>query len=252
MEVSLRDDVQGEGLPEILAFLRQLDPLTIVLKESPVGLCRRVLAAYQTEALRLIEEGAGILRVEDAALSSGMPLGPFWSLDTFGLEDYMETAKFLKVRIGERFGPPEVAVRLKEQGIEGRAGARGFYVYTDSTPWLDESLSPPEGDQVNLPRYDEVIQERLLYSIVGEAIRIYGEGVTTHSEVVDFTLTSLGIFPPHLGGPLNYASVLGTPRLVRRFEKMHRSWGVQFEPPDFLYTSLGDQTPSLFTMGEKI
>lgn len=252
IEISLCDRMQEEGLPELLSFFDTLDLLTIVIRETPAGLCKRVLTAYITEALRLVEEGAGILRVEEVAFSSGMSSGPFWGLDALGLETYLETTGLLKVRNGERFDPPDVAVRFRESGIEGKHGEKGFYVYTDGSPWLDESILPAEGGGMNSPRYDDVIKDRLFYSVVGEAIRVYGEGIAAHPEVVDCAIDSLGIFPSHLGGPLYFASMQGSTQLVHRFEKMYRAWGVQFEPPEFLYSALGNRARSPFKSRQKI
>jgi 3-hydroxyacyl-CoA dehydrogenase len=190
--------------------------------------------------------------VEEAALASGLSMGPFLTLDVHGLEDYLETAGFLRSRIGERFRAPEIAVKLLEMGVEGQHGKRGFYVHTDGRPWLDENLSPSEATQVHSPRYDEVIQERLLLSIIGEAVRIFGEGISLHPEIIDCALVSIGMFPAHLGGPLHHAALLGIPKLLRRFEKMYGTWGVQFEPPEFLSTSLGEKTFSSFAAGERV
>jgi|GEM_PF-2910574 len=252
VELSLLDDVQEDGLHELLPFFSNLDTLTVVIRESPGGLCRRILTAFLTEALRLIEEGVGLLRIEEAALSAGLSVGPFWILDNIGLSNYLETSTFLNVRLGERFQPPGVLSRLQELGVAGRSASKGFYVHSDETPYLDDSLSPAGGKQVDPARYDEVIQERLFYSVVGEAVRVFSEGVTPHPEIVDVAVDYLGIFPSHLGGPLHHAALTGTAQLVRKFEKLYRSWGVQFEPPDLLYSNFSERTPSPFTVANKV
>jgi 3-hydroxyacyl-CoA dehydrogenase/enoyl-CoA hydratase/3-hydroxybutyryl-CoA epimerase len=239
IEISLGAGAEEESLPLLLSFFHSLEPLTVLVRESPAGISRRVLTSYVTEALRLVGEGAGILRVEEVALNSGIPVGPFWMLDVLGLPEYMGNAGFLKQRLGPRFAPPETALRLKEMGIEGRDGAKGFYHRADGELWLDESLTRFHGNRADAGHHDETIQERLLFAIVAEALRAFGEGVSSNPEVVDCALDALGIFPSHLGGPLHYAGALGTPPLIRKFEKMARAWGASFEPPEFLYASLG-------------
>lgn len=244
IEISLGTGTEEGGLPELLFFFSSLEPLTVLVRESPAGLSRRILTSYMTEALRLVGEGAGILRVEEVALNAGIPVGPFWMLDSVGLTEYLGTAAFLKQRLGERFALPETALRLKEMGVEGRDSAKGFYHRADGKLWLDGSLTMFHGSRAGSGHHDETILERLLFSIVAEALRAFGQGVSSNPEVVDCALDALGVFPSHLGGPLHYAGVLGTPQLIRKFEKMARAWGPAFEPPEFLYENLAAGAPA--------
>jgi 3-hydroxyacyl-CoA dehydrogenase/enoyl-CoA hydratase/3-hydroxybutyryl-CoA epimerase len=238
IEVSLGRGAEEENLPDLLSFFHALEPLTILVRESPAGLARRIFTAYVTEALRLVGEGAGILRVEEVAVNSGIPVGPFWMLDVTGLSEYLAAAEFLKLRLGPRFAPPETALRLKEMGMEGRDGEKGFYHRTNGELWLDESLTRFHGSRGESEHPHETIQERLLLAIVAEALRAFGESVTSNPEVVDCALDALGVFPSQLGGPLHYAEALGTPQLIRKFERMYRTCGPAFEPPELLYARL--------------
>lgn len=241
IEVALGDSIQEEGLPDLMHYLIELEPLTIVVRESPLGLCERIRSAYLSEAMNLVDDGASIVRVEEVALQSGIFPGPFLMMDDVGLGRFIRAVQFLRARFGERFDLPESASVFQEMGIEGRSGEKGFYHYEEDGHWIDESLSSTDGNREDSLRYDEVIRERLVYSVVGEALRAFGEGVSTHPEVIDCAVHSLGIFPAHLGGPLQHASKIGTTQLIKTFDKLYRTWGVQFEPPDFLFDMLGEK-----------
>ena len=63
IEVFLRDDIHVAGLPGLLSFFEKLDPLIIVIKARPAGICKRVHTAYIHEIPRLLDTCDSVRRL---------------------------------------------------------------------------------------------------------------------------------------------------------------------------------------------
>ena len=66
---------------------------------------------------------------------------------------------------------------------------------------------------------DEEIVQRLVFALVNEAAHILEEGIANKASDIDIAYIFGYGFPPHRGGPMNYADELGLFNVV---QAMHR------------------------------
>ena len=178
----------------------------IVVRDSPGFYTSRILLAYLNEAMQLVWEGAEVGAVDAALQAFGFPVGPLKLLDEVGLDVAGSVADVLHRALGERFAPPPLLARLREDGRRGRKNGRGFYLHGEPKG-VDDSvraLLPP----AHRPAPD-ALAERTTRRLVDEALRCLDEGVL-RSEGDGDTGAVLGLgFPAARGGPFRYARSLG-------------------------------------------
>ena len=178
----------------------------IVVRDSPGFYTSRILLAYLNEAARLVWDGAEVGAVDAALEAFGFPVGPLKLLDEVGLDVAGNVAGVLHQAFGERFAPPPLLARLREDGRLGRKNGRGFYLYGE-TKGVDDSVRALLPSTRRLA--PEAAVERTTRRMVDEALRSLDEGVLRSADDGD-TAAVLGLgFPAARGGPFRYARSLG-------------------------------------------
>ncbi|GAA2094573.1 3-hydroxyacyl-CoA dehydrogenase family protein [Actinomadura alba] len=111
---------------------------SIVVRDAPGFATSRLGVAIGLEAMRMLEEGVAEAADIDRAMELGYrhPMGPLRLTDLVGLDVRLDIARHLTEALGPRFTPPDVLVRLVEQGHLGRKTGRGFY------DWNTEGRGP--------------------------------------------------------------------------------------------------------------
>lgn len=209
----------------------------IVVRDAPGFYTTRVLARYTAEALRLLEEGADVTRVDEAMVAFGFPLGPFAVLDDVGLGVATEIQGELGSAFeGRDWGASAVLPRLVAAGYAGRASGKGFYRYRRGarTRELDRRLYVDArlGKRVTVPLAE--VRQRLSLSFLDEAVRCLDEGVLRSPSDGDVgAVFGLG-FPPFLGGPFWWADQLGSRAIVASLRSLEGRLGPRFAPADGL------------------
>jgi 3-hydroxybutyryl-CoA dehydrogenase len=105
---------------------------SIVVRDTPGFATSRLGVAIGLEAMRMLEEGVAEAADIDRAMELGYrhPMGPLRLTDLVGLDVRLDIARHLTEALGPRFTPPDVLVRLVEEGHLGRKTGRGFYDWT--------------------------------------------------------------------------------------------------------------------------
>jgi 3-hydroxyacyl-CoA dehydrogenase/enoyl-CoA hydratase/3-hydroxybutyryl-CoA epimerase len=201
-----------------LAFARQIDKLAIPCRSSPGFLVNRVLMPYLSEAIRAVEEGVPYALIDEAAESFGMPMGPIELADVVGLDVIMSVGK---VFFEDTTAAPATLLRLVEQKKFGKKTGAGFYVWQDGKP-----QKPPAGDRP-LP---EDLQDRLILSLVNEAVTVLREQVVADADLVDAGVIFGTGFAPFRGGPLQYARNRGIEAVIERLRALESRYGERFRP----------------------
>jgi len=206
--------------PEIVAaaveFARQLKKIPVVVKGTPGFLVNRLLMPYLNEAGVLLGEGESIESIDEAMLDFGMPMGPLRLIDEVGIDVACDVALELAEAFQGRFTVARVLRQVHEQGLKGRKGGVGFYIYKNKKAGrlnrrlaraIRRDVESRTGRKEQRPARD--IQRRLLDVMVQEAKRCLSEGVVASEDDIDVGVIFGTGFPPFRGGLVKYARDAG-------------------------------------------
>jgi 3-hydroxyacyl-CoA dehydrogenase/enoyl-CoA hydratase/3-hydroxybutyryl-CoA epimerase len=191
---SSRDEEVNRGA----AFVAAIDKFPLITKSVPGFLVNRVLTPYMFGAMQLLEHGEDKERIDEAARTFGMPMGPIELADSVGLDVCAHVAKILKFSSqGSQLD------RLVAAGKLGKKTGEGFYVWKDGK--IEKSDRHfDKGDMERLGR-------ELIEPMVEEAQRCLDERVVENADLVDAGVIFGTGFAPFRGGPLHYkAAQMGT------------------------------------------
>ena len=218
--MKLLEIVRGEATaPDVLvtamALGRRIGKVPVV-----VGVCHgfvgnRMLSPRQTQAERLLLEGALPRDVDAAAVEFGFPMGPFAMGDLAGLDVGWRIRRALGLRA-------EIANTLCEEGHFGQKTGKGFYVYEQGSragvPNPDvEALISAASSRLGFKRRPierQEIIERLVFPMINEGAKILEEGIAARSGDIDVIWIYGYGWPVWRGGPMFYGDQVGV-RYIR-------------------------------------
>jgi 3-hydroxyacyl-CoA dehydrogenase / enoyl-CoA hydratase / 3-hydroxybutyryl-CoA epimerase len=196
-QLPLVEVVRGEGTREeevrkACAFVTAINKLPLIVKSCPGFLVNRVLAPYMMEAVRRYQSGEPREKIDQAALTFGMPMGPLELMDMVGLD--------IANHVGEELDlAPEgdnVLAALVKQGKLGKKTGEGFYVWEEGKPKREQVAY----DQAELERLGRALVQPML----DEAERALDDRVVASADHVDAGVVFGTGFAPFRGGPLHY------------------------------------------------
>lgn len=182
-------------------FAKQLKKIPIVVKGAPGFLVNRLLMPYLNEAGVLLGEGVSAEAIDQAMLDFGMPMGPLRLIDEVGIDVGYDVARELAEAFKDRMSVAPILRRVHEEGLKGRKGGRGFYIYDGKKERLNRKL------KLNVTKTPSAvaIQSRLLGVMIAEAKRCLSEGVVASEDDIDAGMIFGTGFPPFRGGLVAYA-----------------------------------------------
>ncbi len=201
-EVVPGNATSAEASAQAIAFLRRVDKLPVVVKETPGFLVNRMAGAYLAEAMHSAEEGAATTAELDTALKTwGMGMGPFELADLIGLDLLQAIARNMEAAYGPRFRPGPLLDELVRAGRLGRKVGRGIYEYGASGG--GESRPPPPPAAPGGAGGADVLARRIVDSLVEEARTCLREGIAS-AEAIDLAAVECLRMPR---GPLEIAGL---------------------------------------------
>ena len=242
-QMPLVEVIRGPGTSDqtvatAVAFAKAIGKSPIVVEDGPGFLVNRLLLPYMNEALELLREGIEPRRVEHAAKSFGMPMGPLTLYDVVGLDTALFAGQVMHQAFPDRVVQSPVLEAMVKAGRLGQKSGRGFYSYQGNKgkgqpdPTLAKVLAPlvqGQAQQPDKPPTDEQLIDRLFLPMVVEASRILDEKKVRDPRDVDLGLI-FGIgFPPFLGGLLFWADRQGAKSIVERLQAF-QSLGARYQP----------------------
>jgi 3-hydroxyacyl-CoA dehydrogenase/enoyl-CoA hydratase/3-hydroxybutyryl-CoA epimerase len=241
VEVIKGEQTSKETLAHALDFVMQIGKTPIVVNDSRGFFTSRVFSTFTREGVAMLGEGQDPASIEAAAMFAGFPVGPLAVLDEVSLSlSYNNRLETLKAYAAEgRPRPPHPADAvmkrmLREFGRKGRAAGGGFYDYAaDGGKQFWSGLAThfllPDAQ---IPQQDK--QDRLLFCMALESVRILQEGVLTSAG--DGNIGSvLGIgFPRWTGGVFQFLNCYGLDKAVARTQYLAEHYGERFAPPQLL------------------
>jgi len=211
-----------------------------------VGNCRgfvgnRMFGPYRREAQFLVEEGAGILAVDQALSDFGMAMGPLATGDLAGLDVGWRIRKEYSHLQEPGIRQPFVEDRLCELGRYGQKTGAGWYKYDEQRqatedPIVDELVRKwvTEAGIVQRQISAAEIADRCLYALVNEGARILEEGFALRASDIDIIYVNGYGSPAYRGGPMWYADTVGIRKVYERVLEFHRQQGEIWQPAPLL------------------
>lgn len=184
----------------------------VQVKDATAFLVNRILLRMLAECLRIVDEGASFMEVDDAMLALGLPMAPFDLLGLVGPAVALHVAETLN----RAFGPERFPVD-KNLAKFVSMGKRAFYSSGVEPKRVDpevESLWQRSGDR---KFHLEEIQERVLSALARETDLILTEKVVQSSKDVDLAMILGAGWPFFMGGLAMYLDLAGiSPKVLQK------------------------------------
>jgi 3-hydroxyacyl-CoA dehydrogenase len=235
--MKLLEVVRGaKTAPDVLVTAMQLAKR--IKKVAVVaGVCygfigNRMLIPRQTQAMRLLLEGATPEQVDRVHVEFGMPMGPFQMADLAGVD------------IGWHRDPSRIEnIRDALCAIDrwGQKKGAGFYDYDEKrrpspSPKVQEIIEQfrsQEGVQAR-EISDQEIVERTLYTMVNEGALILEGGFAQRASDIDVVWVYGYGWPVYRGGPMHWADAEGLPKIVDGIRRQQERLGADFKLSEML------------------
>lgn len=202
-----------------------------------VGVCdgfvgNRLMIARDTEADRLLLEGALPQQVDRVLTEFGLPMG------TYALAD-MAGGIELVYRLHQDQGRPNWLIeQLFSRGRLGQKTGKGFYRYEGGQrkPLVDPevtALIEQASLQAGITRRritDDEVRDRLILPMINEGAKLLEEGIALRAGDIDVVWQRGFGWPDWKGGPMYHADQIGLPEVVRRLQALRRDHGERLQP----------------------
>jgi 3-hydroxyacyl-CoA dehydrogenase/enoyl-CoA hydratase/3-hydroxybutyryl-CoA epimerase len=201
VEVVRGANSREEDVKKGAAFVAAIDKFPLIVKSVPGFLVNRVLAPYLMGAMKRLEAGEEKERIDEAARTFGMPMGPIELADSVGLDVCAHVGKILGLA-----SEGSELDRMVAQGKLGKKTGEGFYVWKDGRPQKAEKTY----DKASLER----LGKELVEPLIAECERCRDEGVVASADLVDAGVIFGTGFAPFRGGPLHYRASEMVPAVI--------------------------------------
>jgi len=217
LEVVRGEKTAPDALATAMAIGKKIGKVAVVAGVCDGFIGNRMLKPRQIEAMNLLMEGATPAQVDKVHVEFGMPMGPFQMSDLAGVD------------IGWHRDPNRIESIRDALCAEGRWGQKkqaGFYDYDDKrqpsesarVAELIEEYRTKAGTQKREISDQEII-ERTLYPMVNEGALILAEGKAQRASDIDVVWIYGYGWPVYRGGPMFWAGLEGTDKIVAALEK---------------------------------
>jgi 3-hydroxyacyl-CoA dehydrogenase/enoyl-CoA hydratase/3-hydroxybutyryl-CoA epimerase/3-hydroxyacyl-CoA dehydrogenase/enoyl-CoA hydratase/3-hydroxybutyryl-CoA epimerase/enoyl-CoA isomerase len=233
VEVIRGEKTGDETVVTLVELARRLRKTPIVCNDCAGFLVNRILFPYMNEAVLLLLEGAGMDQIDRVATRFGFPMGPIALHDLVGLDTAYYAGKVMLGAYRDRTIETPLLGELVKSGRLGKKSGAGFRQFAGKkeTPTDDPAFAPfLERNRIaSRTIADDEIEDRLLFSMLLEAVRTLEGGIVREPMHVDMGLI-LGIgFPPFRGGLLRWCDTVGAAKIHDRLQK-YVPLGKRFEP----------------------
>ena len=202
-----------------------------------VGVCHgfvgnRMLHQRQREAQKLILEGAMPWDVDRVIYDFGLPMGPFAMSDLAGLDIGWSKATSKSSTIREI---------LCEMDRRGQKTGAGYYDYDEARHAKASALvekiildfAAKQGIK-RRPIADDEILARCIYPMINEGAKILEEGKAQRASDIDVVWINGYGWPVYRGGPMFYADLIGSEKVLTRLKRFEATMGAEFKPAPLL------------------
>lgn len=185
---------RGTEVQKGCAFVAAIDKFPLITKSAPGFVVNRVLGPYMMAAMERLEKGESKEKIDEAARTFGMPMGPIELADTVGLDVCAHVGRILgKSAEGSKLQSLVDAKKL------GKKSGEGFYVWKDGKPVKGEA----KFEAAELER----LGRELVEPLIREAEKVRDEKIVENADLVDAGVIFGTGFAPFRGGPLHFKAM---------------------------------------------
>lgn len=217
LEVVRGDKTAPDALATAMKIGKTIGKVAVVAGVCDGFIGNRMLKPRQVEAMNLLMEGATPQQIDKVHVEFGMPMGPFQMSDLAGVD------------IGWHRDPTRIeSIRdaLAAKGRWGQKTGKGFYDYDEKrnpspsaeTAAIIEDFRQ-QSNKAKRDISDQEIIERTLYPMVNEGALILAEGKAQRASDIDVVWIYGYGWPIYRGGPMFWAGLEGTDKIVAALEK---------------------------------
>jgi 3-hydroxyacyl-CoA dehydrogenase/enoyl-CoA hydratase/3-hydroxybutyryl-CoA epimerase len=230
LEIIPTSATSPDSIVTAVRFGRRMGKTVIVVADRPGFWVNRILSPYLNEAGHLLQEGVPIEVIDKTMTAFGFPVGPVALLDEVGLDVAEKAGSVMHESFGERMKPAGALGRMLGATRLGRKNGRGFYRYQQGhKAGVDKSVYPLLGVRPSGADPD-LVQRRLVYSMLNEAALACAENVVRSPRDADIgAVFGIG-FPAFRGGPLRMIDDVGPGRVVEILYQLQEQFGERFRP----------------------
>lgn len=221
VEIIFAQNTNQKMLDNAASFVKDIKRLPLPVKSSFGFLVNRILMPYLMEAVTMVGEGLAPEEIDHAAVSFGMPMGPIELADVVGLDICNHVGQVL----ADAFNLPTASIlqRKIDRGDLGKKSGYGFYAWQKGRPVKQKQ----KNQSVNVD-----VQDRLILSLVNEAMKCHQEQLVTDDDLLDAGIIFGTGFAPFRGGPMQYIRTTGASVLHGRLVELVQLYGDRFAPSD--------------------
>ena len=226
LEVVRGAKTSKEVMATVMTVAKKIRKTAVVSGVCDGFIGNRMIEQYGRQGGFLLDEGCTPAQVDKAMEKFGMAMGPFRMGDLAG-NDIGWAIRKRRYQEKPNMKYSKTADLLCEKGRFGQKTGAGWYDYVagkrDAIPNA-EVVTMIEEHRKALgitPRKisDEEIVQRLVFSLVNEAAHILEEGIANKASDIDIVYIFGYGFPPHRGGPMNYADQVGLFNVVQAMSR---------------------------------
>ncbi|MEO5640580.1 MAG: 3-hydroxyacyl-CoA dehydrogenase NAD-binding domain-containing protein [Sphingomicrobium sp.] len=229
--MKLLEVVRGaKTAPDVLvtamALAKKIKKVAVVAGVCYGFIGNRMLIPRQTEATKLLLEGATPAQIDKVHTDFGMPMGPFQMADLAGVD------------IGWHRDPTRIEnVRDALCAVDrwGQKKSAGFYDYDEkrrpSTSPVVQGIIDDFRAKAGIEKRDitdQEIVERTLYTMVNEGAKILDEGMAQRASDIDVVWIYGYGWPVYRGGPMHWADGEGLDKIVAGLKNQQARMGSDF------------------------
>jgi 3-hydroxyacyl-CoA dehydrogenase len=226
LEVVRGEKTAKDVLATVMAIAKKIKKVAVISGVCDGFIGNRMIEQYGRQGGFLLDEGCTPQQVDRAVEKFGFAMGPFRMGDLAG-NDIGWAIRKRRYTEKPNMRYSKTADLLCEQGRFGQKVGKGWYDYVpgkrDAIPNADvEAMIAKHRESLGItPRKisDDEIVHRLVLSLVNEAAHILEEGIANKASDIDIVYIYGYGFPPHRGGPMNYANELGLFTVAQMMKK---------------------------------
>lgn len=210
-----------ETIGKAFSYSKSIDKLPLPVKSVPGFLVNRILMPYLLEAVTMVEEGIDKVKIDNAALNFGMPMGPIMLADVVGLDICLHVAEVVGSDLNLKI--PQILKVLIDKGNLGKKSGQGFYSFKNGKSNI----------KFDNTKYDKEIADRLNFRLLNECLNCLKDNVVDDIDLLDAGIVFGTGFAPFRGGPINDLLSRDKDVMSSRAKELFNAYGESFKPSSY-------------------